>query len=268
MSIKVSNICAGYQTPVLHDVSLTIETGDFAVLIGPNGCGKSTLLKTIGRIVNPSSGRITVDDLDVTSSNGRAVARAIAYLPQSPVVPAALTVQQLVGYGRAPYQSVLGLRTSRDVALIDQAIAATRLDDLRTRRVSELSGGQRQRAFIAMALAQDTPYIMLDEPTTFLDIKYQFETLDLIAELNAAGRTAIVVLHDIAQAARYGRHMIVMHEGRIYAGGKPGDIVTPKMIRDVYHLDCAVYADPVTGTPVATPMSAAGSLSGTKCAAE
>lgn len=255
MGIKVTNICAGYRLPVLHDVSLTVETGDLAVLIGPNGCGKSTLLKTIGRIVSPYSGHITVDELDINLSDSKTVARAMAYLPQSPVVPAAITVEQLVGYGRAPHQSMLGFRTSRDIALIDQAIAATRMDDLRGRRVSELSGGQRQRAFIAMALAQDTPYIIFDEPTSFLDIKHQFETLDLIAELNAAGRTVIVVLHDLAQAARYGRHLIVMHHGRIYAEGKPDDIVTPEMIRDVYQLDCAVYPDPIAGSPVATPKS-------------
>lgn len=253
MGITVSNIRAGYQAPVLHDVSLSIESGDFAVLIGPNGCGKSTLLKTVGRILTPSAGRVAIDGLDVTTANSKTVARTVAYLPQSPVVPSAVTVEQLVGYGRAPHQSILGLRSKRDLALIDQAISATKLDDLRARRVSELSGGQRQRAFIAMALAQDTRYIMLDEPTTFLDIKYQFETLDLVAELNEAGRTAIVVLHDIAQAARYGRHMIVMNGGRIYAEGKPHEIVTPETIRDVYHLDCDVYADPLTGTPVATP---------------
>ncbi|MEQ8376611.1 ABC transporter ATP-binding protein [Roseibium aggregatum] len=253
MGISVSNIYAGYQEPVLKDVSLSIKSGDLAVLIGPNGCGKSTLLKTIGRILTPDSGMIEVDGHDVTKANGRTVARTIAYLPQSPAVPSAVTVEQLVGYGRAPHQSLLGLRSKRDVELIDEAIAATRLDNLRHRRVSELSGGQRQRAFLAMALAQDTRYIMLDEPTTFLDVKYQFETLDLIAELNAAGRTAIVVLHDIAQAARYGRHMIVMRDGEIYAEGRPADIVTPELIWDVYRLDCDVYADPISGTPVATP---------------
>lgn len=219
-----------------------------------NTLSQSLAFTLSGHVLN-RSGRVTVDGLDVSLSNSKTVARALAYLPQSPVVPAAITVEQLVGYGRAPRQSVLGFRSSTDITLIDQAIAATGMDDLRARRVSELSGGQRQRAFIAMALAQDTPYIMLDEPTSFLDIKHQFETLDLIAELNAAGRTVIVVLHDLAQAARYGRHLIVMHEGRIYAEGKPSDIVTPEMIRDVYQLDCAVYADPVAGSPVATRKS-------------
>lgn len=268
MGITVSGIRAGYQAPVLHDVSLCIESGDFAVLIGPNGCGKSTLLKTIGRILAPSAGTIEIDGLDVTKAGSKNVARTIAYLPQSPAVPSAITVEQLVGYGRAPHQSILGLRSKQDIDLIDQAISATKLNDLRARRVSELSGGQRQRAFIAMALAQDTRYIMLDEPTTFLDIKYQFETLDLVAELNEAGRTAIVVLHDIAQAARYGRHVIVMNGGRIYAEGRPEDIVTPRMIRDVYRLDCDVYADPGTGTPVATPRPRPGARSQLETAAE
>jgi len=169
------------------------------------------------------------------------------------VVPSAITVEQLVGYGRAPHQSLLGLRSPRDIELVDQAIAATGLAELRFKPVAELSGGQRQRAFIAMALAQDTPYVMLDEPTTFLDIKHQVETLDLVRQLHGAGRTSIVVLHDIAQAARYGDRLVVMHEGRIVAEGKPADVVTPELIRDVYGLDCEVYADPVSGTPVVTP---------------
>lgn len=256
MSIILSNISAGYDGFCLKDISLKIDTGSFTALIGPNGCGKSTLLKTIGRIIRTQTGTIDVGGLDVLGQNSKTVARTIAYLPQNPEVPSAISVVQLVGYGRAPYQSVLGIRTKQDIDIVDRAIEMAALEDLRDRRVSELSGGQRQRAFIAMALAQDTPYIMLDEPTTFLDIRYQFETLDLIKKMNAAGKTSIVVLHDIGQAARYADQLVVMRDGRIYQSGGPGEIVTPKMIRDVYGLECLVYPDPVTKTPAVTPKRA------------
>lgn len=255
MSITLSGVTAGYERdrPIIADIDLDIPTGEVTILIGPNGCGKSTLLKTIGRLLKPQAGNIHVDDLDVLRTDPRRVARTIAYLPQSPVVPTAITVERLVGYGRAPHQNLLGFASARDVELIDAAIATTGLEELRLTPVAELSGGQRQRAFIAMALAQDTPYVMLDEPTTFLDIRHQVETLDLVRRLHDAGRTSILVLHDIAQAARYGDRLVVMHAGRIIAQGKPAEVVTPHLLRDVYGLDCAVYPDPVSGTPVVTP---------------
>lgn len=254
MSIVLENISAGYDGFSLKDINLDIKTGSFTALIGPNGCGKSTLLKTIGRIIRARSGAIHVGGVDVLAENSKTVARTIAYLPQSPETPASISVEQLVGYGRAPHQSILGIRTHKDIEIVEEAIEIAALGDLRKKLVSELSGGQRQRAFIAMSLAQDTPYIMLDEPTTFLDIRYQYETLDLIARLNASGRTSIVVLHDIAQAARYANHLVVMKEGRIYAQGTPQEMVTPLMIRDVYGLECKVYADPVTQTPAVSPL--------------
>lgn len=255
MSITLAGVTAGYgrDRAIIENIDLTINTGEVTVLIGPNGCGKSTLLKTIGRLLKPRTGAIHIDDLDVLRNDPKRVARTIAYLPQSPVVPSAITVEQLVGYGRAPHQSLLGLRSPRDIELIDQAINTTGLDALRFKPVAALSGGQRQRAFIAMALAQDTPYVMLDEPTTFLDIRYQVETLELIRHLHDVGRTSIVVLHDIAQAARYGDRLVVLHAGRIVTQGSPADVVTPDLLREVYGLDCAVYPDPVSGTPVVTP---------------
>lgn len=255
MSIKLSGVTAGYGRgrPIVENIDLVIPTGEVTVLIGPNGCGKSTLLKTIGRILKPQAGSIHIDDLDVLRSDPKRVARTIAYLPQSPVVPTAITVERLVGYGRAPHQNLLGVASAKDRERVDAAIATTGLEDLRLTPVAELSGGQRQRVFIAMALAQDTPYVMLDEPTTFLDIRHQVETLDLVRRLHDASRTSVVVLHDIAQAARYGDRLVVMHQGRIVAQGKPAEVVTPQLLRDVYGLDCTVYADPVSGTPVVTP---------------
>lgn len=252
MSISVKGVTAGYgrDPAIIADVDLYIRAGEVTVLIGPNGCGKSTLLKAIARIVKPRLGTIAVGGKDVGRTPAKEMGRTVAYLPQSPVVPNSITVEQLVGYGRAPHQSILGFRSARDIELVDKAIAITGLEELRSKPVSELSGGQRQRAFIAMAVAQDTPYVMLDEPTTFLDIRYQFDTLDLVRQLHAAGRTSILVLHDIAQAARYGDRLVVMNAGRVVAEGAPADVVTPQMIRDVYQLECDVYPDPVTGTPV------------------
>jgi iron complex transport system ATP-binding protein len=254
MSISLKGVTAGYgrDRAIVEAIDLEIATGEVTVLIGPNGCGKSTLLKTIGRLLRPRAGSIHVDDLDVLRNDPKRVARTIAYLPQSPVVPSAITVEQLVGYGRAPHQSLLGFKSARDIELIDQAIAITGIGELRAKPVSELSGGQRQRAFIAMALAQDTPYVMLDEPTTFLDIRHQVETLELVRQLHDAGRTSIVVLHDIAQAGRYGDRLVVMHRGRIHTQGRPAEVVTAEMVRAVYGLDCRIYPDPVSGTPVVT----------------
>lgn len=264
MSITLRGVTAGYgrAKPIVENIDLEIATGEVTVLIGPNGCGKSTLLKTIGRLLKPRSGSIHVDGIDVAKSDPKRVARTIAYLPQAPVIPTAITVEQLVGYGRAPHQSMLGFRSPKDVELVDRALATTGLESLRKSAVSDLSGGQRQRAFIAMALAQDTPYVMLDEPTTFLDIRHQVDTLELIGNLKKSGHTSIVVLHDIAQAARYGDRLVVMRSGRIHAQGKPADVVTPELIRTVYDLDCTVYSDPHSGTPVVTPRGSGHPISG------
>jgi iron complex transport system ATP-binding protein len=255
MSIILRGVTAGYgrAKSVVDAIDLEIPSGEVTVLIGPNGCGKSTLLKTIGRLLKLRSGDIHVDGINVARTDPKRVAQTIAYLPQSPVVPVEITVEQLVGYGRAPHQSMLGFRSRKDIDLVDQALATTGLESLRKSAVSDLSGGQRQRAFIAMALAQDTPYVMLDEPTTFLDIRHQVDTLELVGKLRQSGRTSIVVLHDIAQAARYGDRLVVMQSGRIHSQGPPADVVTPAMIRDVYDLDCTVYSDPLSGTPVVTP---------------
>lgn len=253
MPVILSNIKSGYDGFSLNNISLEIAKGKFTALIGPNGSGKSTLLKTIGRIVKAKGGNIIVGDLNVLKARTKKVAQTIAYLPQNPEIPSTITVEQMVGYGRAPYQSVLGIKTAKDVELVDEAIKLGALDDLRHKSVSELSGGQRQRAFIAMALAQDTAYIMLDEPTTYLDIKYQYEILDLIKQLTNEGRTCIVVLHDIGQAARYADELVVMRDGAIYDQGAPSDIITEKMIKDVYDLECLIHSDPITNTPIISP---------------
>ncbi len=263
MSILLSGITAGYgkNPDVLANIDLEIETGGITVLIGPNGCGKSTLLKTIGRLLKPRAGTATIDGLDILTSPSKQVARTIAYLPQSPAVPIAVSVEQLVGYGRAPHQSLLGLKSERDVERIDHAIDIAGIGHLRHRQVAELSGGQRQSVFFAMVLAQDTPYAMLDEPTNHLDLTHQIEALELIARLKTEhGKTAIVVLHDLNLAARYADRLIVFKQGTIYADGTPEQVLTEKTLADVFGVDSRITTDPVHGRPFCIPYPRQGAV--------
>lgn len=253
MSIVLENVCSGYDAFRLDAVTLDIAEGSFTALIGPNGCGKSTLLKTIARQVSPGGGRVTIAGADLSRLRTRQVARRVAVLPQHPVVPPGITVAQLVGYGRAPHQNLLGFRTAEDDAKIAEALEMVAIGDLSDRLVSDLSGGQRQRAFVAMVIAQDTPYVLFDEPTSFLDIRYQYDVLDLMAGLPGAGKTVVAVLHDIAQAARYATDVVVMADGRIRHRGAPAETVTEAMVADVYGLNAVIFADPVSGTPMLTP---------------
>ncbi len=254
MSIDLQNIQSGYDGFRLKDVSLQIARDSLTVLIGPNGCGKSTLLKTISRELHPRGGRILIDSKDVTQQRSKMVARQISALPQHPVVPPGITVEQLVGYGRAPYQNLLGLRSREDRLRVEAALEIVDLTPLKDKLVSALSGGQRQRAFVAMCIAQDTPYVLFDEPTSFLDIRYQYEVLDLMATLHEQGKTVVAVLHDIAQAARYATDLVVMKDAQVCAVGKPTDIITEDMLSAVYGIDARVYADPVTGTPAVSAL--------------
>lgn len=255
MSIHLKNINAGYEGFRLQNISLEIETGSLTALIGPNGCGKSTLLKTIARILPAGIGQVQIGGRDIRLERTKAVARKVAVLPQHPVVPPGISVQQLVGYGRAPHQNLLGFKTAKDHEMIERALETVSLSKLRSRLVSELSGGQRQRAFIAMSIAQDTPYLLFDEPTSFLDIRYQYEVLDLLADLNSLGRTCVVVLHDIAQAARYASDLVVMKEGAIHSRGKPSDVITSQTVEQVYGIKAHVYADPISDTAVVSPIA-------------
>ncbi|WP_068318750.1 ABC transporter ATP-binding protein [Polycladidibacter hongkongensis] len=253
MSIQLHNVTAGYDGFKLSPISLELERGSLCALIGPNGCGKSTLLKTIARVLQPLSGEITVGGLNSKTCGSKALARTLSFQPQHPVVPPAITVEQLVGYGRAPHQSLFGIASKADKEAVQAAMAQVGLSAFADRRLSALSGGQRQRAFIAMSLAQEAPYILLDEPTAFLDVKYQFETLDLLQHLHDLGRTCIVVLHDIAQAARYADDLVIMREGQVYAQGAPKDVVSEEMLHNVYGVNAQIYADPESGTPALSP---------------
>lgn len=255
MSIVLDKVCAGYSDFQLKDISLTVEKGSFTALIGPNGCGKSTLLNTIARVIPLKSGSISIDKTDLSHAKNKDIAKIMAMLPQHPVVPHAISVEQLVGYGRAPHQNLLGIRGKEDIEHIELALEKTSLLSLRNKRLSELSGGQRQRAFIAMCLAQDTDYVLFDEPTSFLDIRYQFETLDLLAELQSEGRSCIVVLHDIMQAARYADQLVIMRDGVVKMQGKPSEVVTENMLKSIYDINAKVYKDPTTGTPALSYIS-------------
>lgn len=243
------------QHRVLDGIDLDIPDGAFTAIIGPNGCGKSSLLKSFARVLSPQQGQIRLNGLAVAQHSTTAYARQVSMLPQGVEAPEGITVRELVQYGRAPYQRFWGMASTSDRAAVARAMSRTRVDDLAQRPLAYLSGGQRQRAWLAMVLAQDTPIILLDEPTTYLDINHQHELLELIASLRDEGRTLVAVLHDINQAARYADHIVALGAGgRIYRQGSPFEVVNPEMMRALFALDCVVDVDGVTATPRVTPL--------------
>jgi iron complex transport system ATP-binding protein len=254
MNIHLDKLVAGYPEFALQPTTLTIPSGSFTALIGPNGCGKSTLLKTIANVLPRRTGEITLDGQPLAHWSRKQLAQKLAFLPQNPLLPEGINVERLVSYGRTPYQNFLGLQSPEDRKIVAKAMATVDVQAFARKQVSTLSGGQQQRAFIAMCIAQDTPCILLDEPTSFLDIRYQYDVLCLLSQLHQQGRTCVVVLHDIQQAARFADHLIVMRDGGIYAQGKPQDIVTQSMLHDVYNIETHVYPDPVADTPCLTPI--------------
>jgi len=240
---------------VVDDLSFDVPDGELTVIVGPNACGKSTLLKALARTLKPQRGEVHLDGRPIGSYRSKDVAKRVGMLPQSPLAPEGITVRDLVGRGRFPHQSVLRQWSAADEAAVAGALNATAVTELADRRVSELSGGQRQRAWIAMALAQQTDFLLLDEPTTFLDIAHQYEVLDLCARLHREGRTLVVVLHDLNQAARYATHLVVMKDGTIVASGRPADIVTADLVEEVFGLPCQIIDDPQTHTPMVVPLA-------------
>lgn len=241
---------------VVHGLSLRVPTGRITTIIGPNGCGKSTLLRGIARILRPAAGTVLLDGADIHKLPTREVAQRIGLLPQGPTAPEGVTVEDLVSRGRYPHQTMFQRWSHADQAAVDQALASTGLDDLRRRPVDELSGGQRQRAWIALALAQETPIVLLDEPTTYLDVAHQVDVLDLLADLNERdGRTIVMVLHDVNQAARYSDEIVAMKDGVVVATGEPASIIDGDFLREVFGLEAHVIADPVDGTPVCLPIN-------------
>ncbi len=239
---------------VVDALDLEVPPGAVTAIVGANGCGKSTLLRALARLLPVRSGRVVLDGTDIRSRPSKEVARTLGLLPQSPVAPEGIAVADLVGRGRHPHQRALSRWSAKDYAVVADALAATGTADLADRAVDELSGGQRQRVWIAMALAQETDILLLDEPTTFLDVAHQVEVLDLLRDLNHdRGTTIVMVLHDMNMAARYADHLIALSGGRIVAAGEPADVLTPEMIREVFDLDCRVIEDPVSGTPLVLP---------------
>ena len=243
------------ERKVVDSLSLTLPAGKITIIVGANACGKSTLLRGLARLLKPSAGAVYLNGKDIHTVPSRQVARTLGLLPQTPTAPEGITVADLVGRGRYPHQGWFRQWTPNDDAAVAAALAATDTVDLAGRNVDELSGGQRQRVWIAMALAQETDILLLDEPTTFLDVTHQIEVLDLITDLNRrAGTTVAIVLHDLNLAARYADHLIAMKAGAIAAQGVPRDIVTEELVRDVFGLESRVIPDPVSKTPMVVPL--------------
>ena len=240
---------------VVPDLSLLVPPGRISVIVGANACGKSTLLRALARLLTPRAGSVLLDGRSVHSLPTRSVARQLGILPQAPVAPEGLTVIDLVTRGRSPHQTWWRQWSAADEAAVTAALRATELVDLADRPVDELSGGQRQRAWIAMAIAQETPVLLLDEPTTFLDLAHQIDVLDLVVDLNRReDRTVVMVLHDLNQACRYADHVIAMKAGEIVTQGPPAEVITPANVEDVFDLRCQVTTDPVSGTPLVVPI--------------
>nr|WP_307789094.1 ABC transporter ATP-binding protein [Glycomyces salinus] len=244
----------GYgRVAISEGLTVEVPEGEFTVIIGPNACGKSTLLKALARMLKPAAGRVVLDGKDIHSQPTRAVARRLGLLPQSPIAPDGITVADLVARGRYPHQGILKQWSAEDERVVGEAMEATDVTDLASRGVDELSGGQRQRVWIAMVLAQQTPLLLLDEPTTYLDITHQMEVLDLCGKLHRSGRTLVAVLHDLNQAARYATHLIAMRDGAVVAEGAPAEIVTAEAVEKVFDLPCRIIEDPETATPLVIP---------------
>jgi len=255
-SLAAEGLAVGYdQRQIIDDLSVEIPTGKITVIVGANACGKSTLLKTLARLLKPSKGSVLLDGKSIQSIPTREVATKLGLLPQSPTAPEGITVADLVGRGRYPRTRWIRQWTKTDDEAVAQAMTSTDVLEIADRPIDELSGGQRQRVWIAMALAQETDILLLDEPTTFLDLTHQFEVLDLLVDLNKRdARTIVLVLHDLNQACRFGDHLIAMKDGAIVAKGNPDDVITEEVVHDVFGLRVKIIPDPVAGTPMVGPL--------------
>ncbi|MDJ0726374.1 MAG: ABC transporter ATP-binding protein [Prochloraceae cyanobacterium] len=254
--LKTKQLTLGYDNkPIVVDLNVAIATGKITVLVGANGCGKSTLLRGLARLLKPRGGMVYLDGKAIYKLSTKTVAKRLGMLPQTPVAPEGLTVRDLVAQGRYPHQNWLQQWSAEDERMVEEALTITAMKELSSRSLDSLSGGQRQRAWIAMTLAQDTDILLLDEPTTYLDLSHQVDLLDLLHELNEnKGKTIAMVLHDLNLACRYADHLIAIKQGRIYAEGAPEQIMTVNMVQDVFNLDCQIVPDPIAGTPMCIPI--------------
>lgn len=251
-AFRMENLASGYeQVRVFEGLNLTIEEGKVTTIIGPNGCGKSTLLKTIGRILKKQQGTVYLQEQNMQNLSTKDIAKKLAILSQTPVAPGQLKVEELIAYGRYPHRNNVNRLTNKDEEMIEWALTVTNTMEYRNRELSQLSGGQRQRVWLAMALAQETNILLLDEPTTYLDMAHQLEVLDIVKSLNEQhGCTIVMVLHDINHAARYSDHLIAMRKGVIMQTGTPQEILSAEVMRKVFNINARIMEDPVTNTPV------------------
>lgn len=250
-----SNLVAGYDNKIIvNHMDVSIPQNKISVIIGANACGKSTLLKTLARLIKPVSGEVVLDGKKIREIAPKQLAKELGLLPQSPVVPEGITVSDLVSRGRFPYQSFLKGLDKKDYEAVEEALSIMGITELANRSVDELSGGQRQRVWIAMALAQQTDILLLDEPTTYLDITYQVEILDLLTDLNRKrGTTIVMVLHDINLSARYADYIFAVKKGNLVSQGEPFEVITESLMHEVFGLSCKVIEDPVSGSPFIVP---------------
>jgi iron complex transport system ATP-binding protein len=255
MPLEARDLTLAYdRDPVVHELSMRIVPGRITALVGANASGKSTLLRGLARLLRPVRGAVYLDGKAIGELSTKEVARRMAVLPQSPDVPGGVTVRELAAHGRYPHQSMLRQWSRDDEAAVERALAATGMTDFAERQLDELSGGQRQHAWIAMTLAQETEILLLDEPTTYLDLNHQVRVLELLRALNEHhARTIVMVLHDLNQAARYAHELVAIKHGRLVAGGAPAAVVSAELIRDVFGLDVHIIDDPVTGGPLCVP---------------
>lgn len=249
--LQATGLTLAYEQKVIaRDLSVQIPDRKFTVIIGPNACGKSTLLRSLCRLLRPRSGQVLLDGQDIHQMETKALARQLGLLPQHAIVPEGISVADLVARGRYPHQSLLRQWSEADHQAVEAAMAATNVSDLAQRSVDELSGGQRQRVFLAMALAQQTPLLLLDEPTTYLDINHQVELMALLHRQQQQGKTVVTVLHDLNQASRYCDHLVLMAAGRIVASGSPRQVMTPDLLRSVFSIDAEIHPDPISARPM------------------
>ncbi|TRM13013.1 ABC transporter ATP-binding protein [Lentibacillus cibarius] len=254
-TLTTKDLTLGYgDNIIIDDLNLAIPQGEITVFIGSNGCGKSTLLRSLARLLKPKGGDVVLDGEDIAKIGTKEVAKKLAILPQSPATPDGLSVKELVKQGRHPYRSFLKQWSKEDEHAVHRALEATNMLDFQDRAVDSLSGGQRQRAWIAMTLAQETDTILLDEPTTYLDMTHQIDVLDLLFELNEKdGRTVVMVLHDLNLACRYAHNVVAIKDKSVFAQGKPEEIVTCNLVHEVFQMKCDVTFDPMFGTPMCIP---------------
>lgn len=255
-ALHVKDLSVGYgERTVLDTLNVDIKRGTVTSIVGPNGCGKSTLLRTMSRLLNPAKGEIVLDGKSIHDIPTRKLATQLGLLPQTPIAPDGIVVADLVGRGRTPHQGILGRWSQQDYDIVAEALETTGISDLAERSIDELSGGQRQRVWIAMALAQRTDTLLLDEPTTYLDVKHQLDVLDLLTELNRdRGTTIVMVLHDLNLAARYSDELVAVSGGKVFAHGHPREVITKENVKSVFGIDSVIITDPVSDQPAVMPI--------------